>query len=70
MLIILPLLPKTKEFMILQELYQQETTEKFQNFLANDSKDQFTGMNIKQKVRITIQKQIEKQFSKQNLPEN
>ena len=26
----------------------------YQNFLAKDLKDQFTGMNIKQKVRIKI----------------
>ena len=28
----------------------------YQNFLAKDLKDQFIGMNIKQKVRIKIQK--------------
>ena len=41
--------------MFLLQLYQQRTIKNHQNFLAKDLKDQFIGMNIKQKVRIKIQ---------------
>ena len=41
--------------MFLLLLYQQETIKNYQNVLAKDFKDQFIGMNIKQKVRIKIQ---------------
>ena len=34
---------------------QQETIKNYQNFLGKDLKDQFIGINIKQKVRIKIQ---------------
>ena len=37
------------------QLSQQETIKIYQNFFAKDSKDQFIGMNITQKVRIKIQ---------------
>ena len=30
--------------------------QKYQNFLAKDLKDQFIGMNVKQKVKININK--------------
>ena len=33
---------------------QQKTIKNYQNFLAEDLKDQFIGINIKQKVRINI----------------
>ena len=36
-------------------LYHQETIKNYQNVLVKDSKDQFIGMNIKQKVRMKIQ---------------
>ena len=42
--------------MFLLQLYQQETIEHYQNFLAEDFKDQFIGMNTRQKVRIKIRK--------------
>ena len=32
-------------------LYQEETIRNYKKFLAKDWKDQFIGMNIKQKVR-------------------
>ena len=53
---ILFLLSKTQNYMFLLQLYQQETIEHYQNFLAEDFKDQFIGMNIRQKVRIKIRK--------------
>ena len=50
-LIILFLVSKTQSFMTLQSIYHQMTTENYQNFLAEDLKDQCIGMNIKQKVK-------------------
>ena len=41
--------------MFLLSLYLQKTIKNFQNVLAKDLKDQFIGMNIKQKVRTLIQ---------------
>ena len=41
--------------MSLQSLYQQKIIKNYQNFLANDLKDQCIGINIKQKVTIKIQ---------------
>ena len=41
--------------MSLQSPYPQKTIKNYQNFLAKDLKDQFIGMNIKQKVRINKQ---------------
>ena len=38
--------------MSLLELYQQETIKNYQNFLTKNLKDQFIGMDTKQKVRI------------------
>ena len=46
---ILFLLSKTQNCMFLLQLYQQETIRNYQNFLAKDLKDQFIGMNTKQK---------------------
>ena len=51
-LIILFLLSKTQNYMLLLSLHQQNTIKNYQNFQAKDLKDQFIGMNIKQKVRI------------------
>ena len=34
---------------------QRETIKNYKNFLAEDQKDQFIAMNIKQKVRIKLQ---------------
>ena len=41
--------------MFLLSLYLQKTIKNCQNVLAKDLKDQFIGMNIKQKVRTLIQ---------------
>ena len=46
---------KTQNYMSLQSLYKQKTIKNYQNLLAKDSKDQFIGINTKQKVRIEIQ---------------
>ena len=51
-LIILFSLSKAQNYMSLLYLYQQKTIKNYQNFFAKDLKDQFIGMNIKQKVRI------------------
>ena len=40
--------------MFLPSLYQQKLIKNYQNFLANDLKDQFVGTNPKQKKRIKI----------------
>ena len=40
--------------MFLLKLYQQEVIKNNQNFLVQDSKNQFIGMNIKQKVGMII----------------
>ena len=54
-LIILPVLSKIQNYMPPLQLYQQEATKKYKNFLAKDLKDQCIGMNIKQKVRLKMQ---------------
>ena len=38
--------------MFLSSIYQQETIKNYHSFLAKDSKDQFIGVSIKQKVRM------------------
>ena len=48
------LLSKTQNYISLSSHYQQKTTKKYKNFLAKDLKDQCSGMNIKQKVRVKI----------------
>ena len=50
-LIISFLLSKTQNYMFLQYLYQQETIKNNQKFFAKALKDQFVGMNIKQKYK-------------------
>ena len=54
-LTILFLLSNTQNYLFLLQLSQQETIKIYQNFFAKDSKDQFIGMNITQKLRIKIQ---------------
>ena len=56
------LLSKAQNHMFLLSLYLEKTIKNHQNFLAKDLKDQFIGMNIKQKVRIKI-RQINKGIS-------
>ena len=55
---------KDTKVYVLLSLYQQETTKNYQN-LPKDLKDQFTGMNIKQKVRLKIQQMNIDIFSKE-----
>ena len=50
-------------------LYQQETIRNYQNVLVKDLKDQFIGMNIKQKVKIKMQQISIDIFSNQILLE-
>ena len=45
---------KDTKLYVLVVTYQQKTIKIYQNFLIKDLKDQFIGMNIKQKVRIKI----------------
>ena len=51
-------------------MYQQETIKNYRNFLAKDLKDQFIGMNIKQKVRIKLHQTNLDIFSNQTLLES
>ena len=44
-----------KDIKLFVTVYQEETIKNYQNFSVKDLKDQFIGMNIKQKVRINIQ---------------
>ena len=60
-------LSKTKNYMFMLSLYQEETMKNYQNVLVKDLKDQFIRMNIKQKVRIKIQKMNIGIFSNQFL---
>ena len=46
---------KTQNYISLPSLYQQMTTNKYQNFLVKDLKDWFIGMNIKQTEKRRIQ---------------
>ena len=50
-LIVLFSLLKTENYIPLYSHYQKKTIKNYQNFLANDLKDQCIGINIKQKVR-------------------
>ena len=42
------------KFYFLLDFYQQETIKNYQNFMAKDLKDDFIGMNIKEKVRTKL----------------
>ena len=46
---------QTENYLSLYSHYQQETTKKYQKFLAKGLRDQFIKMNIKQKVRAKMQ---------------
>ena len=59
----------TKLFVSLYSLYQEEITKNYQNFLANNLKDQCIGMNIKQKVRTKIRQMSIDIFFNQALQE-
>ena len=54
LIIIIFTIKDTKLYVSVVTLYQQETIQNYQNFLAKALKDQFIGMNIKQNVRIKI----------------
>ena len=56
--------------MFLSSLYQQKIIKSYQNFLANDLKNQFIGMNIKQKLRIKIRQMDIDIYSNQILLES
>ena len=56
--------------MFLSSIYQEEAIKNYQNFLVKDLKDQFIGMNIKQKVRMKIQQMNIDIFSNQILLES
>ena len=63
--IILFLLSKTQNYMFLKKFYQLKIIKNYQNFVAKDFKDQFIGINIKEKVRIKIQQMNIDIFSNQ-----
>ena len=67
MLILLFLLSKTQNYIFLLSLYQQETIKNYQNLLAKDLTDQFTGVNTKQKVGIKVRQMNIDIFSNQML---
>ena len=52
------MLGKGKVDGVMLPLYQEETIKSCKNLLVKDLKDQFIGMNIKQKVRIKIKMNI------------
>ena len=57
LILIIPFsISKRQNYMFPSTLYQQKTLINYQNFFVKDLKDQFIGMNIKQKMRIKIQK--------------
>ena len=58
---------KDRNFMFQLQLYQKETIKNHQTFLGKNLKDQFIGMNIKQKVRIKIRQMNKDIFSNQIL---
>ena len=47
-------------------LYKQQIIKKYQDFLAKNLKDQFIGINIKQKPRIKIQQNELRYFVQSN----
>ena len=55
--------------MFKSSLYQQKIIKNCQNFLVTDLKDQFTGMNTTQKVRIKTQQMNKDIFLNQTLLE-
>ena len=67
LILILFSLSKTRRYMFLYQFYQQRKIKNYQNFLVNDLKDQFVGMNIKEKERIKMQQMDIDIFSNQTL---
>ena len=67
LILILFSLSKTRRYMFLYQFYQQRIIKNYQNFLVNDLKDQFVGMNIKEKERIKMQQMNIDIFSNQTL---
>ena len=67
LILILFSLSKTRRYMFLYQFYQQRIIKNYQNFLVNDLKDQFVGMNIKEKERIKMQQMDIDLFSNQTL---
>ena len=67
LILILFSLSKTRRYMFLYQFYQQRIIKNYQNFLVNDLKDQFVGMNIEEKERIKMQQMDIDIFSNQTL---
>ena len=67
LILILFSLSKTRRYMFLYQFYQQRIIKNYQNFLVNDLKDQFVGVNIKEKERIKMQQMDIDIFSNQTL---
>ena len=67
LILILFSLSKTRRYMFLYQFYQKRIIKNYQNFLVNDLKDQFVGMNIKEKERIKMQQMDIDIFSNQTL---
>ena len=60
-------LSKTQNYAFLLSVYKQKTIKSCQNVLAKDLKEQYIGMNIKQKVIIKIQNMNVDIFLNKNL---
>ena len=68
-LIIVVVLSKTQSYMSQSCFYQQMAIKNFQDFLAEDLKNQCIRTNIKQKVRLEVQKTSRVIFLNQSLEE-
>ena len=60
----------TKSYVPVVTLSERDNQKNHQNFLANDLKDQFIGMNIKQTMRMKMRPMIIDIFSNQILFES
>ena len=60
----------TKSYVPVVTLSERDNQKSHQNFLANDLKDQFIGMNIKQTMRMKMRPMIIDIFSNQILFES
>ena len=65
--IILFFLSNTQNYITLLLLYQQKTTKSYENSLAKDLKEQFIGMNKKEKVGMKVRQMSIDIFSIQTL---
>ena len=60
-------LSKTQNCLLLLSLYQQKAIKNYENFLVKDLKDLYTGINIKQNLRMKIQQMSIDIFRNQTL---